>query len=72
MFMDARVNLLGVMNELDISFHVLPSRADILSVERFVASTFSKRLDTRLRCVSHQLHQQPNGPVFNGPCPQLE
>ena len=71
MFMAARVNRLGVMNELEISFHVLPSRADILCVEVFCSQYLFKTFsDTRLRCVSHQLHQQPNGPVFKGPCPQ--
>jgi len=71
MFMAARVNRLGVMNELDISFHVLPSRADILCVEVFCSQYLFKTFsDTRLRCVSHQLHQQPNGPVFKEPCPQ--
>jgi hypothetical protein len=64
MFMDARINLLGVMNELDIRLSRAQAPAQrYFSVEAFCNKYLLKEFsDTRLRCVVTKFTSGPTDP----------
>jgi len=66
----ARVNRLGVMNELYVSFHMLPSRADILCVEVFCSEYLLKTFRIPVSDASVTTSPATQRTRLQGPCPQ--